>query len=165
MSSSRSRSGGSAIGNDVEPVVEIRAESPLGDRRLAGCCCVAATTRTSTRRRLRRADALELAFLQHAQQLRLQRRRAARRSRRGRACRRSPARSGPVASRDRAGERAALVAEELALDERRRQRGAVDRDERPLRRGAPFVNRAREQFLAGAGLPDQQTDASVEATS
>ena len=52
----------------------------------------------------------------------------------------------------RAGEGAALVAEQLALDQRRRQRGAVDDDERRVAARAAPVDRAREQLLAGAGL-------------
>src|SRR5262249_55664705 len=56
----------------------------------------------------------------------------------------------------RPGERALFVAEELALDERRGKSRAVDRNERA---GAPStlrVDRAGEQFLAGAGLPEEQ---------
>ena len=52
----------------------------------------------------------------------------------------------------RAGERAAHVAEELALEERLDDRGAVDRDE-PLRAARPqLVQRARDQLLARARL-------------
>ena len=50
--------------------------------------------------------ALDLALLEHAQELHLDVRRTARRSRRGRACRRGAARSGRPCARDRAGERA-----------------------------------------------------------
>src|SRR5262245_44388620 len=61
-----------------------------------------------------------------------------------------------LAKRDRPGERAALMTEEFALDQRRRQRATVDAHEwcrpaRPLR-----VERAREEFLAGSRLTEQQ---------
>ena len=56
----------------------------------------------------------------------------------------------------RAGEGALLVAEELAFNERRGQGGAVYRDERPVAPRAVRVERAGEQFLAGAGLAEEQ---------
>ena len=56
----------------------------------------------------------------------------------------------------RAGERALLVAEQLGLEDRLGDRGAVDRDERALRARAVVVERAREQLLAGAALAEQQ---------
>ena len=71
MSSGRSRSGGNLIGKDAQAVIQVRPESSLGDRGLE----------IDVRRRdqphvdaagLGRADALELAFLQDAQQLGLQ---------------------------------------------------------------------------------------------
>ena len=55
-----------------------------------------------------------------------------------------------------AGERAALVPEELALDELRGQRRAVDGDERPGLPRRVDVDRAREQALAGARLAAQE---------
>ena len=62
----------------------------------------------------------------------------------------------PWRAPDRAGERAAHVAEELGLEQRLGNRAAVDRDE-PV--GAPravVVNRARDHLLAGAGLAGNQ---------
>ena len=53
-------------------------------------------------------------------------------------------------------ERAALVAEELALDERAGERGAVDRDERTVAAGAARVDRARDELLAGPGLAREE---------
>src|SRR5207244_2037823 len=50
------------------------------------------------------------------------------------------------------GERALLVAEELRLDERVRDRSAVDGDERLVASGAELMNRPGHDFLAGAGL-------------
>ena len=56
----------------------------------------------------------------------------------------------------RAGERALLVTEDLALEQRLGNRGAVDRHERKRRAGAELVNGLRDQLLAGARLaPDQ----------
>ena len=63
----------------------------------------------------------------------------------------------PAALVDRPGERAALVAEELALDEFPGQRGAVDLDEGPQPpRASCDVDRARHQLLAGAVLAGDQ---------
>ena len=62
----------------------------------------------------------------------------------------------PGLRRDGAGERALFVPEQLALDERRRQRRAVDAHERARVAAAAFVERARKQFLAGAGRPGEQ---------
>ena len=79
---------------------------------------VAATTRTSTaigRARRRRAGTRRA--LEHAQELGLQRRRHARRSRRGTACRRAAQLEQPGLRAVGAGERAALVAEQLALEQ------------------------------------------------
>ena len=55
-----------------------------------------------------------------------------------------------------AGERAFLVAEDLALEERLRDGGAVDRDKRERRAGAQFVDGLRHELLAGPRLaPDE----------
>ena len=56
----------------------------------------------------------------------------------------------------RVGERAADVTEQLALEERRRHRGAVDRDERLLAARRQVVERARDELLAGAALAGDQ---------
>ena len=55
-----------------------------------------------------------------------------------------------------AGEGAALVAEELVLEQVRRQRGAVDDDERPVAARARLVDRLGGEILAGAGLALQE---------
>jgi hypothetical protein len=56
-------------------------------------------------------------------------------------------------------ERALAVSEELALEERLRQRGAVHRDERVVRPRACRVDSARDELLAGARLAlDQHRD-------
>lgn len=97
------------------------------------------------------AEPLDLAFLQEAQQARLafdrhvadfvEKQRAAVR-------RFDPARAPLV----RAGERAALIAEQLRLQQVMRNRAAIDRDERPLAADGALVDRERRQFLAGSRL-------------
>ena len=60
---------------------------------------------------------------------------------------------------DRAGERAAHVTEQLGLEQRLGNRAAVERDE-PLRAArAVVMNRARDDFLAGAGLAGHENRA------
>ena len=93
MSSSRSRSGGSVDGEPVQPVEQVLAEprrrpparpgpgsSPRSPARPAAIVSPP-------------ADPLELLLLEHPQHLRLRRRASCRRSRRGTACRRRPART------------------------------------------------------------------------
>src|SRR5208337_5248332 len=60
---------------------------------------------------------------------------------------------GPLPGAHRARVRAALVAKELALDERVAHRPAVHDDERAFRARAQLVDRSREDVLARAGLP------------
>ena len=116
----------------------------------------------SRRRRARRARACALpprrskrAVLERAQELRLQRERElADLVEEERAAAREL--EAADARRDRAGERAALVAEELALDERLRERRAVDVHERPLGARRGRVELARREPLAGARLAEQQ---------
>ena len=72
MSSVRSRSGGHGDRHDVQPVEQVLAEMPALDHRLARSRLVAAMTRTSTLERAGAAHPLELALLQHPQQLGLQ---------------------------------------------------------------------------------------------
>ena len=55
-----------------------------------------------------------------------------------------------------AGERTLAVAEQLAFDERFRQRAAIDRDKRLAGARALVVNGAGDQFLAGAGLAQDE---------
>ena len=56
----------------------------------------------------------------------------------------------------RARERALFPSEQLALDERRRNRRAVHPDHRPRPSRAELVDVRREQLLPGAGLAEQQ---------
>ena len=95
------------------------------------------------------ADPLELALLQHAQQLHLQRR--AHRPdlvEEQRALVRLLEPSLTIAHR--AGERAAHVAEQLRFEQRFRHRAAIDRHEPLIAPRAVVVNRARHQLLARA---------------
>ena len=62
----------------------------------------------------------------------------------------------PVLLADRAREGAALVAEELALEDRLGDGGAVDGDERPARARRPLVDVAREELLARAALAEDE---------
>ena len=62
----------------------------------------------------------------------------------------------PMRRSNRAGERALLVAEQLALDQAGRQGGAVDLDERLVAPRAGRVDGAGDQLLAGAGLAGDQ---------
>ena len=112
---------------------------------------VADTTRTSTLIGCLAADALELLLLQRAQQLDLHRGRDVAdlvEEQRAAVGELEPA----ELLLDRAGERALLVAEQLALEQRLGQRAAVDLDERAVRALAEPVDRARDQLLAGAAL-------------
>ena len=59
-----------------------------------------------------------------------------------------------------AGERAADVAEQLALGQRGAERGDVDGHERPVRAAAVAMDRPGDQFLAGAALA-AEVDAGV----
>src|SRR5207247_4586178 len=58
----------------------------------------------------------------------------------------------PLLGLDRAAERAALVAEQLALDQVPGDRGAVDLDERSGRAPRQLVDCVRDQLFAGAVL-------------
>ena len=98
-----------------------------------------------------RAERLDHALLEHAQQLRLHGERDLRdlveqqRSAVGRL-------EAPFALSHGAREGAALVTEQLRLDERLGERRAVDRDERRALARATRVERVRDQLLAGAAL-------------
>ena len=109
--------------------------------------------RVSTGDRLAAADPLDHALLKEAQQLDLQRQRDV-----ADLVEEQRAAVGQldlaVGGLDRAGERALLVAEQLALEQVLGDRRAIDGDELALA-AARFVNRAGEQFLAGAAGAEQ----------
>ena len=101
------------------------------------------------------ADAEELAFGEHAQQPRLQRRRHV-----ADLVQEQRAAMGLLEAADmapvRAGEGAGLVAEQFAFQQLRRDCRGVQRHERLVRARRFAVQRARDQFLAGAGLAGDQ---------
>ena len=111
-----------------------------------------------------RADALDDLILQHAQQLGLQRRRQLAdlvEEHRAAVGQLEPA----ALLRDRAGERAALVAEQLALEQRFRKGGAVDRRRTgPARARCCGGSRCATSSLPVPLSPRSSTVASVAAT-
>ena len=105
--------------------------------------------------RLALAHALEGALLQHAQQLDLQLQgQVAHLVEEERAARGQL--EAPLAVAHRAGEGAAHVAEQLALEQLARQRAAVDGHERPAAPRGARVDGAGHHLLAGAALAGQQ---------
>ena len=137
---------------DVEPVVQVAAELLLLAHRLQ----VGLGRRDHAhvdRQLVVRAEPLDLALLQHAQQLDLEAGRHALDlvEQQGAAVRMLELAD---AAPRRGGERAHLVAEQLALEQRLGQAAAVDRDEVLLAPRAVLVQAARDQLLAGAGLAD-----------
>jgi hypothetical protein len=134
----------------VEPVVQVFAEAALGDTPRQ----VAVSRRHHAHvdpQRLLAADALELPRLQGPQQLRLEvhaqladlveEQRAA-----------VGLLEAAAPPRHRPGEGALLVTEQLALQQRRAEDGAVDLDERPAGAVAVGVDGGGDQLLAGAAL-------------
>ncbi len=105
--------------------------------------------------RLAAADALELALLQHAQQLDLHvgGQIAHLVEEQGAAVGHLEA---PQPPRHRTREGSLLVTEQLGFEDARCQRGAVDAHERARFARAVDVDRARDHLLAGAGLAAQQ---------
>ncbi len=140
--------------NHVQPIVEIAAERAALDLRLE----VAVGRRQHAHVELLlgdAADALDLALLQDAQELDLHRRaELADLVEEQRAAVGGGEQPGAIAHR--AGERAAHVAEQLALEQRVGDRADVDADERPLVARRQVVQRARHHLLAGARLAGDQ---------
>ena len=112
-------------------------------------------TRMSACSDARAAEAHELALLEHAQQLGLHRRRHL-----ADLVEEQHAAVGLFDAsglgRHGAGERAALVAEQLRFEQLIGQRRAVDGDERARAAPRRVVDEAGDDFLAGAGLAGQQ---------
>ena len=109
------------------------------------------------------ADPLELLLLQHAQQLDLgvERQLAHLVQEQGALVGQLEA---PDPALQRAGERALLVAEQLALDHALRDRAAVDLDERPVAARAPLVQRPGDSSLPVPVSPVSSTVVSTGAT-
>ena len=140
---------------DVEAVVEIVPELTEGDgsrkERL-----VAASTRTSTWMGLTSTHPEERPALEHAKELDLRRRRDL-----ADLVEEDRARVGQLEPAEpplrRAGERALLVAEQLLLEQRVGERGAVDGDEGLAAPGREIVHRLGDELLAGAALTLMRT--------
>ena len=109
-------------------------------------------TRTSTAIDVRAADARELPLLEHAQELDLRRRRDLADLVEEEVPAVGQLEPAEPALR-RAGERALLVAEQLALEQGLRQRADVDGDERLVAPRAERAKRARDELLPRAALP------------
>ena len=154
MSSTRSRSGGTTIGKDVEAIEQVLAERPVADR-LLEVAVGGGDDADVDLDRLRAAEALDDAFLEDAQQLDLHlARQVADLVEKER--RLVGGFEAADLARQRAGVGAALAAEQLAFDERGGDRRAVDADHRPLTAGAQIVDGLGEDLFAGAGLAEQQ---------
>src|SRR5439155_2611271 len=139
---------------DVQTVIEVGAEALLAH----GALEVAVRGRDQPYihlQRLRPADALELAILQHTQELGLQlERKIADLDEEERAS------VGELETadlpRERAGERPLLVPEELAFDHTGRESGAVDLHEELVLPLAHIVDRANDELLPGTRLARNQ---------
>ena len=155
MSSGRSRSGGSANLEDVQAVVEVLAERAAFNGRAAGCgwsrrrlATSALSVRVppsrwnsrscSTRRNLACTDGLISPT-------------SSRKSTPPAACS-----SWPGLRLHRARERAALESEQLRLEERLRERSAVQGDEGTSAPRRGTVDEPRDDFFARARLAEQQ---------
>ncbi len=139
---------------DVEAVVEVAAERAVVDQ----------LCQRNVRGRRHTAPNLDLLvatdpshppLLESAQQLRLKVQRQA-----GHLVQEESAVASeleqPLPGLPRAGERSLLVAEQLGLEQGRRDRGAVHRHERSVPSMARRMDRPSEQLLARAGLAHQQ---------
>jgi hypothetical protein len=109
------------------------------------------------------ADARDLALLQHAKKLHLDRKRHVADF----VEEQSPAVGEfetPFAIPHRARERALFVTEQFAFEEMLGKRGAVESDERTIAAGTEPVDRPRDQFFAGTASPRIRAVALVGAT-
>ena len=154
MSSSRSRSEGSSIENDVEPVEQVLAE-PAGGDGLGEVHVGGGDDPAIGLDRLVAADALEPAVLEHAQQLGLHPHRHVAdlvEKQRPLAGQLEP----PLLLAVGPGERPALVAEQLGLEQVLGQGRAVDGHQGPAPGHVAEVDRLGHQLLAGAGFAGHQ---------
>ncbi len=146
--------GGQVEGDDVEAVEQVLAELALAHHLLEVEIGRGEDAHIGAAGH-RVADALVLLVLDEAQQLGLQRQREVAdlvEEQRAAIGLIDPAQGAFGGS----GERAAVVAEQLAFHQVRRQRGAVDGDEGLLRAPAPGVDGTRQLALAGAGLAEDE---------
>jgi hypothetical protein len=139
---------------DVEPVVEVLAKAPVADPFLE----IAVGGRDDPDvdpQRFVGSQRLDGPLLEHPQQLGLRGQRHLRHlveQQRPAVGRPEP----PLAPPDRAGEGAALVAEQLRLQQRVGERRAVDRHEGAAVPGPALVQGAGDQLFAGAALAADQ---------
>ena len=140
--------------DDREPVVEVAAEAAARD--LAEHVAVRGRDDAHVvPLALAAAERHDLAGLEHAQELGLQRdRQVADLVEEQRAAVRRGERALAIAGG--AGERALDVAEQVALDQRLGRRAAVEHDERAVLARRRVVDAARHQLLAGAALAEEQ---------
>ena len=145
---------GHADRHDIEPIEEVFAETPLGHGELQ--ILVRAGEHAHVHRgHAFRADPLDLAVLQDAQDLRLRARREIRDLiEKDHAAMRDLEQS--LSRRHRARERAAFVPEQLALHQALRNRRAVHFDEGRVGALAVRVNAVGDQFLARAAFAGDQ---------
>src|SRR5688572_2904637 len=140
--------------HDVDAIKQVRTKTPARHVRLKVAIGRGDDSHVDGLRRVR-SHAPYLAFLQGAQQLHLQRRRQlADLIEKERALVRVLEEPGLVARR--ASERTLLVAEQLALQQRFRNRPAVHRDERGVRPRALAMNETRHQLLPRSTFAGEQ---------
>src|SRR6266545_1437917 len=145
--------GGRGDGDHVETIEQIFAKSSGPD--LGAQVTVGRGHDTYVRFDGVTADRLVLAFLQNPQELHLHRRRElADLVEKKRASRRLG--KPTLAPPDGSGEGTSLVAEKLGLENRLRDRRAVDGNEGSTRARAPLVDVASQELLAGAALAENE---------
>ncbi len=139
---------------DAEAVVEVGPEAPLAHLALDVAVRGGDDPHVGPLRP-RRAEPLELAALEDPQELRLDLE-----GELGDLVEEDRAPVGDLEPAERAlqraGEGPALVAEQLALDERGGQGGAVDRDDRPVAAAAAVVEGEGDEVLSGARLAEEE---------
>ena len=140
--------------DDVEPVQQVVAEAALADERLEVAVGGGDHARAGAAHGAG-AERAELAAVEHAQQLGLAGERQLADLVEEEAARARELEQA-LAVRARAGEGAALVAEELALDQLALEQAAVDRHIGLARAPAPAVQRRGHHLLAGAALAGEQ---------
>ena len=139
---------------DVETVVQVLPERVLGDALFQVAVCRRNDPDVDAHG-LRAAEPLNLPLLEHAQQLDLRvGRQVADLVEKDRRMIRQF--EPPDLPRQRAGKGALLPAEQLALDERARNRRAVDADHDATAPRTLLVNLGRDEFLSGPRLAEQQ---------
>ena len=142
----------------AEPVVEVLAEAALRRSRPRGRCAWRATTRTSTAIDASPPTRSNLPLSSTRRSFACASRRMSPISSR-KSVPPSAALELPSRARGGAGERALLVAEELALEQARRQRRAVHRDERPVARAScRWIARATSSLPVPVSPSDEHGD-------